>query len=175
VAKAVKVVVHQDWAWGTPTGKPVSDLALVKLDRPLRGPFLRIPTRPATELTALRIIGWGLTTYPAPADDTGPDRLHQRNAHQLPASDCSGADPAIGAGDICVSAGACAGDSGSPALRPSPGHRVGRDASWLAVGLSSRETGEGDDRCDRPSVYTDLGYFERWINTTIKANRTPTL
>jgi secreted trypsin-like serine protease len=173
VAKMVRSVIHQDWAWGVPTGKPLSDLALIKLDRPLRGPLLRIPTRPATGPTPLRIIGWGLTTYPAPAG-TGPDRLHQRNARQLPASHCTGADPAIGAGEICVSAGACADDSGSPALRPFPGHRAGRNTAWLAVGLSSRETGEGDDRCDRPSVYTDLGYFAPWINTTIKVNSAPT-
>jgi secreted trypsin-like serine protease len=165
VATGTRVYLHPDWMWGQPTGKPVSDLALVELDRDIRDVrLLPVGLRTPTGVDPVRLIGWGLTAFPPPPGATLPTLLHQRDTTRQPVTSCQGGF--IGAGESCFGGGACFGDSGSPALHRINGHLI--RTSWVSVGVASRETSE-QDPCAQPTVYTDPSYppFRVWIFTTI--------
>ena len=166
VATGKKVYLHPNWMWGMPTGRPVADLALVELTRAVRERVLPIGVRQVGEADQLRLIGWGLTVFPPPAGTTIPTILQQRDATRLPAAACAGGF--IGGAEICVSTGACFGDSGGPALRPLFNGHASRHPIWASVGIASRETNE-ENPCGAASVYTDPTYgpFRTWIFTTI--------
>lgn len=165
VVTGKQVYLHPDWMWGLPTGKPVSDLALVELTRSVRLPLMPVSGRQVGEADPIRLIGWGLTEYPPPAGTTIPATLQERAATRLPGTACAGGF--IGAGETCVSAGACFGDSGGPALRP-VGAGTHGSRWWASVGIASRETSQ-EEPCSGPAVYTDPTYtpFRLWIFTTI--------
>ncbi|MEV4706749.1 trypsin-like serine protease [Actinoplanes sp. NPDC049316] len=170
VATGLRVYLHPDWMWGMPTGTPVSDLALVELTRPVWTSVMRLDTRqPAGTDTVRRLIGWGLTAFPPPPDATLPTTLQQRDTTRLPAAACAGGF--IGAGEVCISPGACYGDSGSPALHELPGHH-NAPRSWASAGIASRETNEATP-CGSPTIFTDPAYppFRAWIATTIVTSR----
>ena len=164
VATGKQVYLHPDWMWGVP-GKPVSDLALVELTSAVPLPPMPVSGRQVGIADATRLIGWGLTEFPPSAGTTIPVTLQQRDTTRLPSTVCVGGF--IGAGETCLGAGACFGDSGGPALRPAGAGRHGV-RRWASVGIASRETSE-EDPCGRPAVFTDPTYapFRAWILTTI--------
>lgn len=165
-----RVLLHPDWMWGYPTGKPISDVALVELTDPVPTPVTPLGVRQADLGHRLRLLGWGLTAYPPPAGTTIPTMLQQRDTTRLAATACQGGF--ISTAEVCVSAGACYGDSGAPALRPLSGRQTSRRPGWASVGIASRETDQ-DNPCTGPTVYTDLTQFRDWIATTIATSRTP--
>jgi hypothetical protein len=158
VATGKRVILNPNWKWGTNApAEPVSDVALVELDRRVtlqRG--LVLPAHTGN----VRILGWGLTQSP-PSPGTSPPRILQElDTEVLPDEDC--AFGFIGAGEICVggadgTSGACFGDSGGPAIQ-----RIGDSGwnRWKIVGVASRE---GTDAGCGKAVYTDLGYFLGWM------------
>jgi secreted trypsin-like serine protease len=158
------VYPQPNWAWGvtTTTGTGVSDVALVKLDHAIRGPVMQIAAAQTAVGHSARLAGWGLTDWPVGDDVPLPTTLHQKTVTQLPASACAGT--VIGVGDICMSGGACYGDSGGPAM-------VYRFGQWQQIGLGSRESVEGDDACTAPTVYTDTVSFADWIRDTMRSGR----
>jgi hypothetical protein len=163
-AVGVQVIVNPDWAWGvtTTTGTAMSDIALVKVDHALRGPVMQIASSQTPVGQRVRLAGWGLTDWPVGEDAQLPDVLQQKDVTRLPASACTGGF--IGTGEVCAGAGACFGDSGSPAMRYLHGQ-------WQQVGLGSRETVEGDDVCNAPTIYTDTVYFAGWMRQTMQSGR----
>ncbi|GAA3292702.1 trypsin-like serine protease [Dactylosporangium vinaceum] len=164
VVTGKQVYLHPDWMWGAQAGAPVSDLALVELTGPVPARLMPVAFRQA-DTTPRRLIGWGLTAYPPPPGTTIPTLLQQRDTTRLPTTSCAGGF--IGAGELCLGAGACFGDSGGPALQPTAGgHYNAR--RWASVGIASRETSEADP-CNGPDVYTDITYhpFQIWIATMI--------
>jgi secreted trypsin-like serine protease len=170
VATGLRVYLHPDWMWGMPTGAPVSDLALVELTRPVWTSVMRLGIRQTDEADAYRrLIGWGLTAFPPPPDAAVPTMLQQRDTTRLPAAACE--DGFIGTGEVCISPGACYGDSGSPALYALPGRHTGR-RSWASLGIASRATNEATP-CGAPTVFTDPAYppFRTWIAITIATSR----
>jgi secreted trypsin-like serine protease len=162
VAAGTRVYLHPDWRRGLPTGKPVSDLALVELDRDVRVSLLRIGQQVGQE-APVRLIGWGLTVFPPPPGATIPTMLQEQDTTRLPAADCAGGF--IGVGEACFGGGSCFGDSGSPALRRVADTRHGTRPAWASVGIASRKT---SDTCAN-TVFTDLTYgpFRAWILITI--------
>lgn len=162
VATGRRVLLNPAWMWGEPTGLPVSDLALVELSTALHVPVMPVGLLPGRVGDRLRLLGWGLTAYPA---TTLPTILQQRDVNRLPAQACAGGF--IGDGEICVGAGACYGDSGAPALRRAA---TPHGVWWVAVGLTSRETNP-DAPCSGPSVYTDLTAHLGWIWRTVATGR----
>ena len=169
VATGKKVLLQPDWAWLTNAGLPATDIALVQLDRPLHGPYMPVVGwSSAHRRGPVRLIGWGLTQFPVPPGSPLPDQLRQRDVVQLPASACAGGG--ITTGEICVSQGACFGDSGGPALRQLPA-RHGRSQGWVSIGIASRETSETDP-CGAPTIYTDPGTYRQWIAQTIATGKT---
>jgi secreted trypsin-like serine protease len=169
-ATGKQVVLNPDWVWGMPDGLPVSDLTLVELATPVRGPFMPLDQLPSDAAGWARIIGWGLTVWPAGDDVPLPTMLQQRDVRVLPASACDGGG--ISAAETCVSGGACFGDSGGPLLQHPQLSRPGRAVQWAALGLASRETDEVNT-CSEPIIYTDLQYrpFLDWITQTINASK----
>ena len=158
-----QVFLHPDWMWGMDTGRPVSDLALVKLTKPAWMPFMPISDRQVRESGYVRPIGWGLTQFPPPPGPPAtviPTMLQERDAARLADSVCTGGF--IGAGEICVSHGSCFGDSGGPLLRPVHTGPRG-DRRWASVGITSRGT-TAEPQCTGPRVYTDPTYwpFRAW-------------
>lgn len=159
------VYLHPDWMWGVPTGRPVSDLALVELTKPVWMPITPISDRQARESGAVRLIGWGLTQFPPGSPVVVPTMLQQRDTTRLPASECAGGF--IGAGEVCLGGGGCYGDSGGPALRPvHTGPRGER--RWAQIGITSRGT-TAEPSCGGPGVWTDPTYlpFRLWMVKTM--------
>lgn len=170
-AVAEQILVHPDWSWMTAAGVPVSDLALVKLTKAVPARLMPLGAGRVGPSDRLRLIGWGLTAFPVPPGSPLPIQLQQRDITVLPAAACAGG--AIGAGEICTSAGACFGDSGSPALRDTGGH-----LRWAEFGLGSRETTDPNNPaanpCEEPIIYTNTAWppFRAWMRDTIRAGRT---
>jgi hypothetical protein len=153
-----QVYLHPDWMWAEPTGRPVSDLALVELTKPVRASIVPIAFGQLGTGSHVRLVGWGLTQFPPPSTPglPLPVILQEYDTTRLPDSMCAGGF--IGAGDICVNgngAGACYGDSGSPSLRRSA-------LGWVSIGIASRET-TTEPACGIPGVYTDPTYFRAWM------------
>ena len=173
VATGSRAYLHPGWMWGQqPTGQPVSDLALVELDRDIPGvALLPIATRPAGAGQPVREIGWGLTTYPPAPGATIPTTLKQRDVTELAADSCTAG--AITTGESCLGGGACLGDSGSPALHHDHGWPW-QHSGWDQVGIASRETSQ-QQPCGPPTIYTNPGYppFLRWIVATMRQHHTP--
>ena len=164
VVTGKRVYLPPTWAWGTnwPT-TPVSDYALVELQRPVWAPLMPLGNRQVPEASPVRLLGWGLTVFPPPPGTTAPKMLQEQDTTRLPAAACEGGFP--GPGDVCFGGAACFGDSGSPALRRVAGTHVGARPEWASVGIASRET---SDTCAN-TVYTDPTYEPTriWIFTTI--------
>jgi secreted trypsin-like serine protease len=58
----------------------------------------------------------------------------------------------------------CPGDSGGPILAKE------QDGSWTEVGLVSYGVSNNGELCSltlRPSVYTNVGYYDAWIRSVI--------
>ncbi|MDG4795517.1 trypsin-like serine protease [Micromonospora sp. WMMD1082] len=168
VVTGTRVYLHPQWMWGVNyPAEPVSDYAPVELARPVRASLLPTAMRQAPVGGWVRAVGWGLTEFPPAPDATPPALLHQRDITRLPNTACAGGF--IGLGEVCVSAGACFGDSGSPLLRKVPGHRIGARPAWASVGAASRETSE-DSPCGAPTVYTDTTdpHHRAWVHDTIR-------
>jgi len=172
-AVGAQVMLHPDWQWGMPTGLPISDLALVKLTRPVPSRLMPVGLRQVRPSQPLRLIGWGLTAFPVPPGSPLPTMLQQRDTTVLPAAACAGGG--IDAGETCTSPGACFGDSGGPALRA---NYAGRHSWWTEVGLASRETSDPQDPeanpCSEPIIYTNTTYgpFRQWIRDTTRTGHT---
>lgn len=164
VATGTRVYLHPDWMWGMPTGRPVSDLALVELDRDLAVPLMPLTRLQPAVNTPVRLVGWGLTAFPPPPGPGLPSQLQERDTTRLADKTCAGGG--IGMAELCLGAGGCFGDSGGPALTRLINPAYG-DA-WFAVALASRET-SGVDPCGQPSIYTDLtnSSFQTWIISTM--------
>ena len=170
-ATGQKVFVNPNWAWGVPEtpDTPVADEGLVKLDHPLRGPVAEVAAVPASVGSTVVESGWGLTSWPVPAHTPLPTILKRKAVTRLLDADCAGGS--IGIGEVCLSKGACFGDSGGAAFYV-------RNGQWRQVALASRETVDGDadgdgddDTCDSPTVYTDSVYFAGWERQTMRSER----
>jgi secreted trypsin-like serine protease len=162
VVAAKHLYLHPGWAWGSGApAVPVADLALVELAEPVRAPLMPLAVRPVAQDAPLRLVGWGYTSWPREPDATQPAMLHQRDSTRLPQAACADNDLPITAGELCTGAGACFGDSGSPALHP-------RAGMWSSTGIASRETSVSDP-CQQPTVYTDVTYapWRAWMWATI--------
>jgi secreted trypsin-like serine protease len=170
VVDAKRVYLHPGWAWGTGApAVPVADLALVELARPVDAPLMPLDVRPVPPDAAVRLVGWGYTSYPLEEDATQPAMLHERDSTRLPQDACADNDLPITAGELCTGGGACFGDSGSPALRRRPGLRLGHGRGvWSSVGIASRETSVTDP-CQQPIIYTDMTYpaWRAWVWATM--------
>ncbi|HYN95103.1 MAG TPA: serine protease [Pilimelia sp.] len=146
------------------------DWALVRLDRALDLPTVRLPADGSVDRGTFTVLGWGSTR------EGGPDQRRLRAA-QLPfVSDaaCAEAYDRIGyrivkremlcAGDLRRGGvDSCQGDSGGPLARRDGAGR------WVQVGVVS--WGQGCGRPRSPGVYTQLSAFARELSAALRASR----
>jgi hypothetical protein len=132
------IVVPNSWAWGVRDAEGrVGDVALLTLDRPVRGLDPAVTpavVRPLDQKRLVREAGWGTT-----ADDAAQPAqfLRQIDVSPLARSVCDSGPAPIGIDEVCLGhapggGGACHGDSGTAAFQRIDGRR------WAAVGSAGR-------------------------------------
>jgi hypothetical protein len=158
------IVVPNSWAWGVRDAEGrVGDVALLTLDRPVRGldpAVLPAVVRPLDQKRPVREVGWGTT-----ADDAAQPAqvLRQIDVPPLARSACDRGLAPIGIDEVCLDhapggGGACHGDSGTAAFQRVDGHR------WAAVGSAGRTGVDRSVPCSQsPAIYTSLAYYASWF------------
>ncbi|WP_246258090.1 S1 family peptidase [Amycolatopsis anabasis] len=163
-AWVTKIVVHPDWNWaqdppkkpGAPEKRPVSDIAMLKLDHLLQQPTVQLARTPARPGDKISLYGWG-ETEPDSNSTTLPIQLQQLDTSVTAPSRC--AESSMSAGEICTdnpsgTDGSCYGDSGGPAYKNING-------VLQLVGGASRNA---DQQCGlSPNVYTSQPDFREFI------------
>ncbi|MBB5933551.1 S1 family peptidase [Streptomyces zagrosensis] len=141
------------------TGK---DWALIKLDKPIDQPTLKIAETNAYDNGEFDIAGWG-------ADQEGGSQQQQLLKAKVPFIDdatCKAAGGSYGNlvedEELCAGlepggVDTCQGDSGGPMFRKDDA------GEWLQVGIVS--WGEGCARPGKPGVYTEVSHFAADIKT----------
>ncbi len=160
VRRVAKIVRHPDY-----TADPNDlrhDIALFKLDRPVRETPIGIAAGPGAPKTQIRLLGWGMTCEDGNECPEPPITLQELDSDIVPDSRCAGIDAAS---DICSQhptkkAQSCMLDSGGPMVR-----RFG--SRWELVGITSRDGDEKTDpNCVGPGVWTDAAAYKTWIHRT---------
>lgn len=156
-----RTVIHPGYRLGAPN---VHDLALLRLDRPVRERPIRIADRPGAPGTPTRLLGFGTTV-----DTT--DITRARFAHRLRQLDSrrgAQSECAPGYADatrLCTvsrvpGAMACIGDSGGPQIQRVAGR-------WELIGTTSGP-GDTDTICaNGPGLYSNVAAHAGWIRSTI--------
>jgi secreted trypsin-like serine protease len=160
VRRITKIVRHPDY-----TADPNDlrhDIALLKLDRPVREAPIRIAARSSAPRAQVRLLGWGMTCEDGNECPEPPVTLQELDSEIVSDNRCTGIDAA---GDICSEhptkkAQSCMLDSGGPMVRKIRGR-------WELVGVTSRD---GDEKtnpnCVGPGVWTDAAAYKDWIRRT---------
>ncbi|RFU40060.1 serine protease [Actinomadura logoneensis] len=162
-----RTVVHPGYRSGDPEkGVPnVDDVALVRLDRPVREKPVRIAHEPGRAGTPTRLLGFGtVVESPDPAKWVFSERLQQLETRRGSVAEC-----APGYADrtrLCTvsrvpRAMACNGDSGGPQIRK------GRDGRWELIGVTSGPGVPGVACSQGPGLYSSAPAFANWIKKTI--------
>lgn len=157
-----RVVRHPAYRLGQPNQH---DLALVRLDHPVRERPIRIAARPGPPGTPTRLLGFGTTLDTVDITRAVfPERLQQLDARRGATSEC--APGHADATRLCTvsrvpGAMACVGDSGGPQLQR------GRHGRWELIGTTSGP-GDTDTICaNGPGLYTNVPAHADWIRATI--------
>lgn len=130
------------------------DLALLKLDRPVRGAPARLPEATPDAGTEVRIMGWGQTCHDS-SDRCSPDLLQEADTSIQAPDSCDAPEGTLCVGPLDGGVGPENMDSGGPALT--------RDAEgdWTLVGSVE---GAG---ADGPAIYTDIAANIDWIRAHV--------
>ncbi|MCB5181922.1 S1 family peptidase [Streptomyces antimicrobicus] len=162
VRRIERTVVHPGYVNGDGKAPNKDDIALVRLDRPVREQPVRIAERSARPGTPTRILGFGTT---ADTELTFAERLQELGTRIGTADEC-----APGYADrsrLCTisrvpRAMACFGDSGGPQLLRGPHGR------WELVGVTSGPGAPGVACSAGPGLYTDVTAYADWIRRTVR-------
>ncbi|TDD54790.1 S1 family peptidase [Saccharopolyspora elongata] len=143
------------------------DFALLKLDRPVDLPAVRIADAGQVPGKDTRLIGWGreCSEFDCGEVPAFPRQLKQYDAEVGDDAECAKTDGSV---DTCVRPPAtgdsvCQGDSGGPALI--------RDAAgrWEQIGITSRFGGTAEEAVcgGEPDIFADPVAVRDWIGQTI--------
>ncbi|MEV7597221.1 serine protease [Kitasatospora sp. NPDC089797] len=160
---------HPGYRQGGGTGPNLDDVALIRLDRPVRERPVPVAERPGAPGTPTRLLGFGTVVD---TDALGglrfPDHLQQLDTRRAAESEC---DPGYaGPTRLCTvsrvpNAMACFGDSGGPQLQR------GRGGRWELIGVTSGPGVGGHVPCaSGPGLYSSAPAYADWIRATIRAN-----
>jgi len=167
--RAAKIITHDDYN----TMLSRNDIALIKLSSPVTFSDTIMPACLPESGFVLPdgapcyVSGWGrLTTSGPPADI-----LQQALLPVVDHATCShpdwwyvlATDKMVCAGGDGIKAG-CNGDSGGPLNCQNP------DGSWSVHGAVSFGSGQGCNVVQKPTVFTGVSSYIRWINTMMTNN-----
>ncbi|MET9231553.1 serine protease [Lentzea sp. NPDC003310] len=157
-----RVVRHPGYRLGAPNQH---DIALVRLDRPVRERPVRIAARPGPAGTPTRLLGFGTTVDTSDITQIAfPERLQQLDTRRGAVSECS---PGFADENrLCTisrkpGAMACIGDSGGPQVQR------GRHGRWELIGTTSGPGDTGPLCADGPGLYANVPAYAKWIRATI--------
>ncbi|MFD7454736.1 S1 family peptidase [Kitasatospora sp. NPDC059827] len=162
-------VTHPGYRQGGNAGPNQNDVALIRLDRPVKERPIPIAERPGDPGTPTRLLGFGTVVDTGDIGDLRfPDRLQQLETRRAGEAEC---DPGYaGPTRLCTvslvpRAMACFGDSGGPQLQR------GRGGRWELVGVTSGPGVGGHVPCSAgPGLYSSAPAYAEWIRATIRAN-----
>lgn len=166
VRDIAQVFMSPDYAQGQPNQ---NDIALVRLDRPVKNKPIAIAEAAGAPGTDTRILGFGITkTNEDPSKWKMSKKLRELDTVRGDIADCG---PGY-AGDtrLCTlsqtpDAMACNGDSGGPQIQR------GSAGRWELIGVTSGP-GAQSPSCEKgPGLYTDVTAYAGWITETIAANK----
>ncbi|MCS7476860.1 trypsin-like serine protease [Umezawaea endophytica] len=134
-----------------------TDLALVKLDRPVRSTPIPLLTSPPRNGSPLRLLGWGYTCH------TGCEELPERLHEVTVPVDTEGCDTPerqrLCARDLAR--GVAAGDSGGPGVVRTPG-------GWRLAGVTSGG-GQDVETGEYHTLQQDVSSHLEWLRATMGA------
>ncbi|MQY08438.1 S1 family peptidase [Actinomadura macrotermitis] len=170
VRTITRTVVHPGYKPGDPEkGRPnFNDVALIRLDRPVREKPIRIAREPGRPGTPTRLLGFGtVVESPDYTKWVFAERLQQLDARRGSADEC-----APGYADrsrLCTvsrvpRAMACNGDSGGPQIQR------GRNGRWELIGVTSGPGAPGVPCSEGPGLYSSAPAFAKWIQKTVSRN-----
>lgn len=160
-AGVAQIISHPDYAAEEPNG----DVALIKLDHPVKNEPVKIADKAGEAGSPSRIIGWGLEC-PIRGCGQPPAQLQELETQVVTSGDCllssidKGTETCTGSKELL--ANACFGDSGGPQLEGQPGE-------WRLTGVTSRLGSPAPVCGTAPSVYTDATVYKDWISQQISA------
>ncbi|MGW7444305.1 S1 family peptidase [Kitasatospora sp. NPDC054795] len=157
-------------SWGA--GPNLNDVALIRLDSPVKERPIPIAERPGDPGTPTRLLGFGTVVDSNDLDLLKfPDHLQQLDTRRAAESEC---DPGYaGPSRLCTvsripQAMACFGDSGGPQIQR------GRGGRWELIGVTSGPGVGGHVPCaSGPGLYSSAPAYADWIHATIRANSRP--
>ncbi|MFI6520872.1 S1 family peptidase [Spirillospora sp. NPDC050679] len=169
VRKIKQMVVHPGYRVGDGETRPnYDDIALIRLDRPVRQKPIAIAHRPGRPGTPTRLLGFGtVVESPDYTDWVFAKRLQQLDTRLGAAAEC--APGYAGRTRLCTisrvpDAMACNGDSGGPQIQR------GRHRAWELVGVTSGPGAPGVSCSKGPGLYTSAPAYADWIRKTISKN-----
>jgi secreted trypsin-like serine protease len=155
ITKSTAIIGGTEW-WNGP------DWAVIKLERPINVPTLRLATKPR-QLQTLTVTGWGTQKWEGPQERF----LRKVELPTLPDEQCFDdpwwvEHPEYPRSTICAKSvdqkSHCNGDSGGPAMHRLP------NGTWEQVGIVSSGSDCDWDAGEEPTpVYTDIAYFSKDI------------
>ncbi|WHT18536.1 serine protease [Crossiella sp. CA-258035] len=157
-------VTHPGYRQGEPNR---DDVALVRLDRPVRQQPIRIADEPGRPGTPTRLLGFGTVVDAEPLKAKFPERLQQLDTRIGARTECApgfASDTRLCTVSRVPRAMACFGDSGGPQIRR------GKHGRWELVGVTSGP-GDGPGDCaNGPGLYSSAPAYADWVKRTIAAN-----
>lgn len=160
-----KTVIHPDYRLEQDGLVLENDIALLRLDRPVKQRPIRIADRPGPAGTPTRAMGWGTTSGTA---YRLPERLQQLDLTLAAAGTCTLWNDK----EICgisnePDSAVCGGDSGGPLVQLSANGK-----RWELIGATSRDgNGDIDERClGGPTTWANVPLHKPWIEAAIELN-----
>ncbi|WP_069470080.1 S1 family serine peptidase [Candidatus Marithrix sp. Canyon 246] len=165
IIKIKKIIKHPNY--DNDPENPLSDIALIQLEKPSSQPILRIAetyNKLDSKDALATVIGWGLTNVNDKSSIS--DKLQQTSIPIVSNAVCNAPESYKGdVKDSMLCAGlaeggtdACIGDSGAPLM-------VNTDIGWQQVGIVS-----WGESCAQPNfygVYTRMSSFNHFVTTNI--------
>ncbi|MEU8238220.1 serine protease [Actinoplanes missouriensis] len=158
-----RIVVHPGYVNGDNAAPNTHDLALIRLDRPVRQKPVALAEHAVQPGTPTRILGFGTVKD---TELAFAERLQQLDTRIGSRAEC--APGWASSSRLCTisrkpGAMACFGDSGGPQVRKA------RHGRWELVGVTSGPGVPGVACSEGPGLYTDVSAHTSWIRKTLRS------